>query len=114
LRYARNGLKNGITIDFKKPQKTANMKLSENWSIGYDTYNVVLECRETRTKVDKNGENKTYESVESFYYPTLKQALKSYLQKSLKQSKSFDEVLRRIDEVEAQIEALSVAAENKN
>lgn len=90
----------------KKPQKTANMKLDKNWSIETDSLNVILEFRQTRTKVDKSGQEKAYEAVESFYYPTVKIALKSYLQKSLKSCQTLDEILRRIDEVEKQIDEL--------
>lgn len=84
------------------------IKLTENWTIDTDTYNVVLECRESRIKVGKNGESKEVESVETYYYPNLKNALKAYLHKSLKSCTSIDEVLRRIDEVEAKIDALNL------
>lgn len=80
------------------------MKLSENWSIEFDSNNVTLVFKETRTKVDKNGENKTYESRKEYYYGNIEQALKSYLLKSLEGAESVEEVLQLIGEVKQKID----------
>lgn len=80
------------------------MKLSENWSIEFDSNNVTLVFTEARTKVDKNGEEKQYESRKEYYYGDVKQALKSYLLKSLHGAESVEDCLQRIAKVENKID----------
>lgn len=83
------------------------MKLSENWSVEYDSRNVILVFTEPRTKVDKNGEKKEYDSRKEHYYGNLKQALKSYLLKSLHGAESIENCLQKIAEVENKIDDLA-------
>lgn len=77
------------------------MKLSENYRIINDESNVILQFFEMREKQKKDGTVQTYEFTDSFYYPTLKGALNAFLNKNIKGSKSVNEVLNRISEVES-------------
>ena len=72
------------------------MKLDKEWRVEYEPNNVIL--IHTVDKVHDNG--KEYQSVENYYYPNLKVALKHYLNKSLTGSAAIIEVINRIDEVE--------------
>ncbi len=84
------------------------MKLSENWGLEFDTYNVTLVCTEVKKKMGKDGEEKEYESRECFYFGTIEQALKSYVRKTLIESKDIQEVLRKISELDEKIEQLKL------
>ena len=49
-----------------------------------------------------------FEYTENYYYPNIKTALKSFLNKSLDGSSSVEEVLKRVDEVESVINNLKI------
>lgn len=77
------------------------MNLSENYRVVYDPNNVILQFFETRFR--KDGKT-PYEYQEDTYYPNVKTALMSFLQKSIKGSKSIEDCLNRIKEAEEKIE----------
>lgn len=79
------------------------MNLGSNYRVIYDDNNVTLQFYEQRTRTKKSGLKESYEFTENFYYPTLKHALKSYLNKSLVGSESIDVVLQKISKVEDSI-----------
>jgi len=85
------------------------MNLSENYRIVYDAKNVILQFYETRFR--KEG-NVPYEYTDDTYHQTVKDALKAFLQKSIKGSGSVEECLKRIDEVEKQIEEVTTEIHN--
>ena len=72
------------------------MQLDKNYSLEYDSNNVILVFKEPR----ENKKKEIAEFRESMYYPNVQTALVSFLQKSLHGSESVEEVLRRITEVE--------------
>lgn len=82
------------------------MEIDNEFRVVYDDTNVVLQFHEKRSKTKKDGTVETYEYTDNTYYPTLKHAIKSYLNKTLKQSTSWVDVLNRISEVELKIEQL--------
>jgi alpha-amylase/alpha-mannosidase (GH57 family) len=69
------------------------MQLDSNWHIEYDTNNIVL-----ISTIHNAGNKKP--TVTPYYYPTLKMALKNYLNRSLSGSKDIKEVISRIESVE--------------
>lgn len=79
------------------------MELDKEYRIIYEDSNVVLQFYKQKTRVKKSGLEESYEFTDNFYYPTLKHALKSYLNKSLKGSKTIELVLERINTVENNI-----------
>lgn len=80
------------------------MKIDNNWSIEYDENNVILVYSEPKTRIKKNGSKEDYIYRNMFYYPNIKTALKSYLNRCLKGSGSINEVLSKINEVEQKID----------
>lgn len=84
------------------------MKISENWRIESDEYNVVLLFHEMREKTKKDGSKEMYEYQEKTYHKTIKGALSAYLHKQLVNSESIQDCLDRINEVEKKIEELDL------
>lgn len=84
------------------------MKLDEKYRIVYDENNVVLQFFEQRVKEKKDGNKENYEFVDSFYFPNIKQALKSYANKTLKGSSSFLDLICRIELLESKIDNLEL------
>ena len=76
------------------------MKLDENYLLVYDESNVVLRYEESRTRVKKDKSKEPYMFQEDRYYPTIKSALKAYLNISIKGSKTIEEVVDRINKAE--------------
>jgi len=70
------------------------IKIDDNFSMKIDKYNVNL-CFESGDKVNKKGE--TYRSSNTTYHPNVRIALKAYVQKSLEQEKSIQEMINKID-----------------
>lgn len=85
------------------------MNLNKNYRIVFDDNNTVLQFFELREKTKKETEEKTeFEYTENYYYPNVKTALRSFLNKSLDGSSSITEVLKRIDDVESIINNLKL------
>ena len=72
------------------------MKLNENYSIVYDSENVILQFSEYRK--NKNGDNKLV--VDNMYYPSLKTALNGFLIKCTWGLETANEVLCKLNELE--------------
>ena len=88
-------------------QKHKDMKLAEKWRIVYDTPSTAtLEFFENRTKRKKDGSEESYEYVESFYYPNVKEALKGFIKKYCNGSKSIKELVDRMDYIEGLIDKI--------
>ena len=85
------------------------MILTDKWRVEYDQNNFILQFFETREKQHKDGTTSTYEYVESFFHPTMKSALLSFANKSLNGSETIDEVIKRIENLEAIIKNLKTA-----
>lgn len=85
------------------------MILNKNYRIVFDDNNTVLQFFELREKTSKEtGEKTEFEYTENYYYPNIKTALKSFLNKSLDGSSSVEEILKRIGEVEGVINNLKL------
>ena len=80
------------------------MRLDENWTVEPDTRCWVLTYEKTGDINPKTGKP-TITSNQS-YHANLKQALLAYLDKYLEPSKDVQDVLNRIREAEARIEAM--------
>ena len=82
------------------------MKLDEKHLIVYDDNNVTLRFQENRVRRKKDETEEVYLFKEDRYYPSVKSALKSYVDLKLKGSESIQDILYRIDEVELLISKL--------
>ena len=77
------------------------MEIIEKWRLVYDTSTTVtLEFYENRTRVKKDESTEIYEYVESFYYPNVVEALKGFSKKYHNGSKTIDELINRMDDLE--------------
>lgn len=84
------------------------MNLSENYRLVFDENNVTLQFFEQRERNKQDGTKDTFEYTDNLYYPNVKAALKSFLQKCLNGSESVEQCLKRINEVEAKIDKLKL------
>ena len=84
------------------------MILNEKYRIVYDDTNVILQRYEVRLKEQGKNIGEEYELTENFYCPSVKAALRSFVNKELKYSKKINEVLERIYKLEEIINNLEV------
>lgn len=83
--------------------------LDNEWSILSDDTNVELKYSIQVEREDKKtGEKKIGVSTRSYHFPSIKFALKKYLDESLKESESIQEVLQQIERVHRTIKNLKV------
>ena len=82
------------------------MKIDDNYRIVNDENNVVLQYHEDRIKTKLDGSKETYEFTDNYYYPSLKYALRGYINKSLKYNETLVNVLEEIKRVEDKIDKL--------
>ena len=82
------------------------MKLDENYLLVYDESNVVLRYEENRVRIKKDETKEPYMFNEDRYYPTVKSALKAYLNISLKGSADIEDIINRIEKTEELINTL--------
>jgi len=82
------------------------MDIDDNYRILDDDNNVILQYHEDRIKTKLDGSKETYEFTDNYYYPNLKHALKSYVNKSLKYNELLVDVLFEIKRVENKIDEL--------
>lgn len=92
-----------MTKEIKEEQKTS-IKLDEYYSIEIDVFSWNLIYQINRGKSPSTGKDIIYR--QPAYHANLAWALQDYLHKSLKESKSLDEILERIGIVEKRIEEL--------
>lgn len=76
------------------------MELSKNYRIVKDENNVILQFHEYRTREKGKLKGELYEFTDDYYYPNLKTALKSYVNKTLSFCSDIEEVLLKISELE--------------
>lgn len=83
------------------------MKLDDDFSVegkAYEwTLKLVRKTDQINPKTDKPVVNR-----DEWHYPSLRMALKKYLDESLKKSKTIDAILVRLDEIEDKINRLTV------
>ena len=79
------------------------IKIDDNFSMKIDKYNVNL-CFESEEKINKKGE--TYRSSNTTYHPNVRIALKAYVQRSLEQDNSVQEMINKIDYLENKIDQI--------
>ena len=84
------------------------MKLSNNYRIIAEENNTILQFYKDKIKVKKDGTKIPYEFTENYYYPNLKTALKSFVNKYIGESKEVSEVLLRLNKLELQINKLEI------
>lgn len=89
------------------------IEIDEAYSIKHDgvCWHLIHRQVKKRERPDKDGrwgKGDTYITNNKTYYPTIKMALKYYLNDSLSSSKTILEVLNRIDEVESKIDGLKI------
>jgi len=73
------------------------MRLNKNWRIDTSNDNCTLIFSEERIRKDGKDKGKTYVFEEPYYYATIPQCLKAFLNKSLEKSKDVEDCLKRID-----------------
>lgn len=78
------------------------MKLDKDYSVSNDGTCWILEKHEETKKISEKT-SKRIISSDKWYYPSLKQALKKYIDMSLTKCDSVLGVLKRLDELEEQI-----------
>lgn len=80
------------------------MDLDENYRILYDETNVILQFHELRIKGEKaKNKGEQFEFTQDYFYPNIKSALKSYINKSLKGSNSILDLVCRIEDLENRV-----------
>jgi hypothetical protein len=82
-----------------------NIQLDDKWSITSDTHAVMLNRRGVSKIIGKKSE-----AMHTTYHSTVKSALEHYLNESMKDSESIDDIFKRIGEVEDKIEKLDEKA----
>jgi len=83
------------------------IKLDNQYSIDIDNLNFTLQYRREK-EVEKNGERKTVTEKSDWYFPSIQISLKKYLDESMRECNSVDEILRKIDEVHETIKKLKL------
>ena len=83
------------------------MNLSNNYRIIVEENNTILQYYKNRIKTKKNGDMINYIFTENYYYPNLKTALKSYVNKSIGESQEVSEILLKLNKLELQINKLN-------
>ena len=79
------------------------MRIDDNYSITKDQYSWTLRYKSVRFD-KKKGKDIT--SSDQWDYPTIKLALKAYLDKSLKDVTFVKDIIARIEEAEAKIDGI--------
>tara|TARA_R110000782_G_scaffold9904_1_gene31400 strand:- start:226 stop:483 length:258 start_codon:yes stop_codon:yes gene_type:complete len=82
------------------------MILSENYRIISEENNTVLQYFKDKIKTKKNGDQEPYVFVENYYYPNLKTALQSYVNKSISECREVSSVLLKLNKLEKEIKLL--------
>ena len=82
------------------------MKLSNNYRIISEENNTILQFYEDKVKVKKDGAKIPYEFTENYYYPNLKTALISYINKTIGECREVSDVLLRLNKLESQIKTI--------
>ena len=80
------------------------MKIDENYSVEQDTHCWVLKFEKEGELNERTGKNTIHS--EEWYHPTLKSALKKYMDVKLKGSEALCDVIQRLNEVELVINNL--------
>lgn len=89
------------------------IEIDEAYSLKYDgvCWHLIHRQVKKRKEPDKDGrwkEGDEYITKDKTYYPTIKMALKYYLNDSLSESESVIGILNKIDEVENKIDSLNI------
>ena len=89
------------------------IEIDESYSIKHDGVCWYLIHRQVKNRKssDKDGrweKGDTYITKDKTYYPTIKMALKYYLNDSLSEAQTILEVIGKIDEVESKIDNLNI------
>ena len=87
--------------------------IDDNFSLKHDNvcWHLVRRFEKVRKHDDAKGRWKKgdrYVSEDTSYYPTIKMALKNYLNDSLSEAQTILEVIDKIDEVESKIDNLNI------
>lgn len=81
--------------------------LNENFYIETDTFNYTLQFRKDK-QVEKSAEIKTITQSETWYYPNIQACCRKYLDESLKESESIEEVLLKIEGIHQTIKNIKL------
>lgn len=82
------------------------MKLSNNYRIVKEENCTILQFYTQKITTRKDGTKEPYEFTENYYYPNLKTALQSYVNKSIGECKEVSEVLLKLSKLEQDIKTL--------
>ena len=82
------------------------MKITENYRIDTSGEGCTLVFSEIRTRKDGKSKGESYTFEEPFYYSTIQQCLKAFLDKSLEKAKDVEDCVRLINETYKKIENL--------
>lgn len=84
------------------------MKITENYRIDTSGEGATLVFSEIRTRKDGKNKGEEYTFEEPFYYSTVQQCLKAFLDKSLEKAKNVEDCIKLINENYTKIEKLTV------
>lgn len=82
------------------------MRIDNNYRLEFDNFNVTLRYESDPVDKEVDGELKRVTSKNEWYYATTKQALKAYLDRSMRDSSDVESILSSISYVEMKIENL--------
>ena len=82
------------------------IQIDDNYFISHDNLSYSLHFITERIGKDKEGNNKTYMSKETYYYGSLKMALLRYIDMSLKINGDVNTLLGKLKDIEDKIENL--------
>tara|TARA_R110000868_G_scaffold186966_2_gene429493 strand:+ start:917 stop:1183 length:267 start_codon:yes stop_codon:yes gene_type:complete len=82
------------------------MILSNKYRIIVEENTTILQFYKNKVTVKKDGTKIPYEFTENYYYPSLKTALKSYVNKSIGECNDVSKILLRLNELELQIKEI--------
>lgn len=89
------------------------IEIDESYSIKHDgvCWHLIHRQVKKRKRSDKDGrwsKGDEYITKDKTYYPTIKMALKYYLNDSLSEAQTILDVINKIDEVESKIDGLKI------
>ena len=84
------------------------MKITENFRIDTSGEGATLVFSEIRTRKDGKNKGETYIFEQPYYYSTVQQCLKAFLDKSLEKAKNVEDCIKLINETYTKIEKLYV------
>lgn len=84
-----------------------NIQLSDKWKIESDNYSWVLTFYEQRQRKNRKTEVKEdYLFEDKWYFPTIRQCLRKYIDEECKDSKTLNDLYEKLDRIYAKVEEI--------